>query len=188
MVDFDLKTGKLSDLLLNRGISSFQEACAFVQNLPYERISDKSNLTLIVTENRGTCSSKHAFLAELAGENNIESVELICGIFLMSPETHPSLAPFFQNKNYEVIPEAHCYLRIHNQRIDFTSSKNRMESIAPKLVREQRIEPHQANEWKELTHKDYIRKYIARNPALELNFDDFWQDRESCISILSKSY
>jgi hypothetical protein len=96
--------------------------------------------------------------------------------------------PFFQNKNYEVIPEAHCYLRIDNQRIDFTSLKNRMEIIASKLVREQRIEPHQTNEWKELTHKDYLRKYIARNPTLGLSFDDFWSDRETCIAILSKSY
>jgi len=187
MIDFDLKSGPLSELMIEKGVSRFQQACLFLQCLPYERTSDKSNLALVCIENRGTCSSKHAFLAELAIENAIEGIDLICGIFMMSPETHPALTDFFSTKKYKVIPEAHCYLRIKNERIDFTSSKDRMEIIASKLLCEQQIEPNQANEWKVLTHKDYIRKYISRNPELNLSFEDFWQDREHCISILSKS-
>ncbi|MEN9999278.1 MAG: hypothetical protein RI922_2268 [Bacteroidota bacterium] len=184
--DFQLEKGQFSQQFRERGITMFSAACAFIQNLHYGRISDRDKLDLVMTENRGTCSSKHGILARLCEENNHEEIELIAGIFLMSPETHVELTDFFKDKPYNNLPEMHCFFRLStHDRYDFTSKYNRLALIEPKLVREQRIEPHQTGDWKEKIHQDYLRRWIARKPELNLSFDEIWAQREECIRLLS---
>lgn len=178
--------GYYSSLFKEKGIQTFQEAMNYVQQLPYGRNSKRDQFELVLTEGKGSCSSKHALIAELALENAWPNVELICGIFLMSPETHPQLQTQFQGKSYTVIPEAHCYLLIDGQRIDITSKNSTISTIESKIVREQRIEPHQVVDWKVLTHKDYMKKYLMRNPQITLSFEEFWQEREDCIALFNQ--
>lgn len=178
--------GFYSDLFKGFGIKTFREALTYIQNLPYGRNSQRDSFELVLIEKKGSCSSKHALLAELAIENQWKDVELICGIFLMSPTTHPILTSHFQNKPYDAIPEAHCYLKINGERLDLTSKQSSIKNIETKIVREQRIEPHQVVEWKVLTHKDYIRKYLLRNPHITLSFDEFWDEREKCITLFDQ--
>jgi hypothetical protein len=139
---------------------------------------------LVITEQKGTCSSKHALLIELAEENAVTDVELIAGIFLMSPETHPQLTDFFADKPYTSLPECHCYLRFKGQRYDFTDTTNAMERIASKIVREQRIEPNQVRDWKVVIHKDYLQRWLNRQPALNLTLEEVWTQREAAIELL----
>lgn len=171
-------------LFLQHGIADFAAACAYVQTLPYGRNSDRSDFTLVLTEGKGSCSGKHALLAELAEEHGETEVELIAGIFLMSGETHPVLTDFFTDKPYTVIPECHCYLRYKGERFDFTDPGNGMARIAPTIVREQRIEPHQVVEWKPKIHADYLQRWLNRNPQVGMTFDEIWQEREACIALL----
>ncbi|MEY3438075.1 MAG: hypothetical protein RL265_660, partial [Bacteroidota bacterium] len=84
IVNFSLNSGEFSLLFREYGITTFQEACQFVKNIPFGRISEINNFKLVLTENRGTCSSKHALLAILAEENGQTEIELIAGIFLMN--------------------------------------------------------------------------------------------------------
>lgn len=187
MLNFPIeKSGPFSDLFRANDIADFAAACSFIGNLPYERISQRNDLTLVLKELRGTCSSKHAVLAYLALEQEHPEVELIAGIFLMSGETHPILATFFDEQPYDHLPECHCYLRIGGERFDFTTKSNLMERIAPKIVREQRIDPHQVVEWKEQIHRHYLEGWLKRNPQLDLSFDELWSGREQCILILSE--
>lgn len=179
--NFQLKSTELSQLFIDKGILDFHGACAYVQQLPYSRISDRSNLTLVLKEGKGTCSSKHGLLAKLAEENEHFETELIAGIFLMSPETHPVLTDFFKDKPYSSLPEMHCYFRFEKQRFDFTSTDNRMPLIETKIIREQRIEPHQVGDWKVKIHQEYIKAWLLRNPQIEFTFEEIWQQREEMI-------
>ena len=52
---------------------TFEEASNFVKNLPYKRNSNKENINVIIEENGGTCSTKHAYL------KRISEVFSICG-------------------------------------------------------------------------------------------------------------
>lgn len=174
----------ISQGLKERGIKDFLVACEYVQHLPYGRTSSRTDFLTVLQEEKGTCSSKHGLLARLAEENSEHEIELIMGIFLMSPETHPQLTDFFQNKEYKVIPEAHCYLRFKGERFDYTARKSRMDQIACKLVREQRIEPHQVGDWKVKLHQNFIEGWLKRQANLELTFDDLWNEREKCIELL----
>jgi len=96
--DFVLQEGIISQKFRERGITQFSKACEFIQHLPYGRISDRDNLDLVLTENRGTCSSKHGILERLCEENGHEEVEQMAGICLMIPETHVDVTEFSKNK------------------------------------------------------------------------------------------
>lgn len=187
LLQFSLtSSGAYSALFRDRGIYDFHAACAFVQQLPYGRNSDRADFSLILTEGKGSCSGKHALLAALAEENGQTEIELIAGIFLMSPETHPVLEDFFSDKPYTAIPECHCYLRYKGERFDFTDNNDGMSRIAPKIVREQRIEPQQVVDWKPVIHKHYLEGWLKRNPQLPFTPEEMWNEREQCIRIFAR--
>lgn len=168
-----------------KAISEFKDSCTFVKQLPYGRNYNKTELKLIFSEKKGTCSTKHAILTILAEENNKVEIELIAGIFLMDEHIYPVLSAFFKDKSYSSIHELHCYLRYKGQRFDFTSRIDRMPLISSKIVREQRIEPHQIGDWKKAIHMDYLQKWLQRKPELKISLEELWEQREECIRLLS---
>lgn len=185
MVDFQLtSTDIYSTAFRELGIHTFSEACAYVQQLPYGRNANRYDFGLVLTEQQGTCSSKHALLAYLADENKVPEVELIVGIFLMSAETNPKLTSFFSDKPYDCLPEAHCYLRYNGERFDYTGPGFVIERIAPKIVREQRAEPQQLAEWKPNIHRHYMEGWLRRNPQIDRTIDALWAEREQIIASL----
>ncbi|AEA44873.1 hypothetical protein [Fluviicola taffensis] len=187
MIDFELTSNEpYSDSFRNKGINSFKEACDYIAQLPYGRNANREDFSLVLSEAKGTCSSKHALLSELALENSHPEIELIAGIFLMNEETHSKLTGFFEDKPYSNIPECHCYLRYNGERFDYTDTSNGLERIIPRLVREQRIDPNQVSDWKVMIHKHYLEGWLSRNPAFQLTLDDIWKDREEAIALLSK--
>jgi len=64
--------GPISKAFLDKGINNFHEVCEYILHLPYGRTSDKSDWTLVLIENRGTCSTKHALISALAAELKID--------------------------------------------------------------------------------------------------------------------
>lgn len=187
--NFQIKSdGKISRLFLERDILDFKTACAFIQNLPIGRTTLTTDFSLVFTENKGTCSTKHAILNQLAEENENYEIELMFGIYLMNSETHSKLAEFFKNKAYQILPESHCFLRYKGKRYDFTSSSDILTSIENKIVREQRIEPQQVGEWKEKIHQDYLMRWLNRKPEIKISLEEIWNDREYCNLLISDNY
>lgn len=184
ILDFSiLSSEKISKSFVALGISQFNEACAFVATLPYGRTSNRNDFVSVLNEQKGTCSSKHALLNLLALENGHSEIELIVGIFLMSAETHPVLAPFLKEKGLQHIPEAHVYLRCNGQFYDFTTSKSDIQFIKKKVIREQRCEANQVIEWKPNIHKHYLEAW-AKRQNIPYTLDELWAIRETCISLL----
>jgi hypothetical protein len=66
---------------LNTGVRTYREAAHLVYRLPYGRASYRDNPMAALTEGRGTCSTKHPLLAELATEQELP-VFLMLGIYL----------------------------------------------------------------------------------------------------------
>ncbi|MFN5984832.1 MAG: hypothetical protein ACK479_15305 [Fluviicola sp.] len=167
LIDFNIESeGKFSSLFRELDISTFKEACSFVQSLRYGRISDRSEFSLVLSEKKGTCSSKHALLSELALENGIEDLELICGIYLMNAETNPKISPILEKYNLLQIPECHVYFRYKNERFDFTGIGFDIKKVEPFIVREQRMESNQSIEWKVKIHQNYIESWLRRNQII----------------------
>lgn len=73
------------------GLDDYRDAARHVRDLPYGRNSDRSNWRLVLKEERGTCSTKHALIAELAHENG-RPVALVLGVYEMDGANTPPQA------------------------------------------------------------------------------------------------
>ena len=113
-------TKPLSTLTRESGFIFWEDLVLHIQNLPYGRNSNRTDLSLILKEQKGSCSSKHAFLAEVAKENLQNNIQLILGLYQMNTK-NTLIGNSLKGSGLTYIPEAHCYLKINNQRVDVTS-------------------------------------------------------------------
>lgn len=177
-------TGSISAAFQKLTITDFHAACHYVHQLPYGRNASRRDCMLVLSEKQGTCSSKHALLALLAEENALQNVELIVGIYLLSEETNPQATPILKKYGLVNLPECHVYLRYKGKRYDFTFPSHSNAAFESKIVREQRIEPQQVIDWKIVIHKDYLTRWLARNPSIPYDINQIWEIREEIIAQL----
>ncbi len=163
---------------------SFENLIEKVKNIPYGRNSNRSDFSLVLTENKGTCSSKHAFLKDYANQNKIENVKLFIGIYKMN-EQNTKIGSILVENEIQYIPEAHCYLSINNQYIDITSKDSNIEKLRCDIIDEIEIEPFQVVDFKVNYHKEFIKKWLVEND-MNFTFEKIWTIREKCIANLSQ--
>lgn len=183
--DFEITIpGPWSPFLRELNIYHFSELCAYVHALPYGRNSDRIDFYQVLSESRGSCSSKHGLLATIAEAHQQSGTHLMVGLFLMSGKTHPVLADLLSANNLNAIPEAHAYFRCDGMRYDFTFPGKDISSIESFIVREQRCEPNQLIDWKPMIHKHYLDSWIKRQTSGH-TAEQVWDIREQCIALLS---
>src|SRR5216684_805417 len=89
---------------LKAGVQTYRDAASLVYRLPYGRTSSRVDFMAVLIEGRGTCSSKHAVLAELVIEQQLP-VALMLGIYLMNKETRRALAAYSRAKDLGKFPK-----------------------------------------------------------------------------------
>lgn len=166
-------------------MNEFENLIEKVKHIPYGRNSNRHDFSLVVSENKGTCSSKHAFLKDFANNNNIPNVKLYIGIFKMNEENTSKINPLLSQNEIDFIPEAHCYLRVDGIPLDITSSESFYNKIENDILEEIEIEPIQVAEYKVNYHKEFLKKWIIETNQTK-TFDEIWAIRENCIQKLSK--
>lgn len=152
----------LSKMCYDEGIHDFQSLCQFVKLLPYGRNSNRQNYNLIFSENKGTCSTKHAFLKQVAIENNCDDIKLCLGIYRMHGNNTSGIETVLEKYSLDHIPEAHTYLKYHQTRFDFTRSARSNTSFENDLLLEEFIQPEQIGEYKIKKHLDFIKNGLLR--------------------------
>jgi hypothetical protein len=163
----------------------FETLIEKVKNIPYGRNANRYDFSLVLSENKGTCSSKHAFLKDFADNNGIENVKLFIGIFKMNEANTPKLGNLLSNNNIEYIPEAHCYLKINQVPVDVTTVDSFYDKIKQDIIEEIEISPNQVSDFKVEYHKAFLKKWI--NETNQNNtFEEIWKIREKCILKLSE--
>lgn len=173
-------TKKLKDY----GIHDFQSLLFFVKQLPYGRNTNRKDLYLVISESKGTCSSKHAFLKTVADENNFTEVNLILGMYKMTESNTSKIFPILSENNLEYIPEAHCYLKYRNERIDATSATSDFAKIENDILEEIEIQPEQVSGFKIKFHQKYLKNWIQKE-KIDFKFEEIWAIREKCIKNIS---
>lgn len=174
---------KLTQLVISLGISDWNALVVHVRDLPYGRNENRRDFGLVLSEQKGSCSSKHALLKAIADENQID-VKLIVGIYEMDKSNTPGIGNVLPENHLEAIPEAHCYLKMNGKRFDFTNPHSDISKIENHILTEVDISPEQVADFKVEFHKDFIRKWL-RDQNIDLTFDDIWNIREQCIFNLS---
>ena len=163
---------------------NFEELIDKVKNIPYGRNANRYDFTLVLSENKGTCSSKHAFLKDFADKNEIKNVKLYIGIFKMNEVNTPKLGDLLSKNNINYIPEAHCYLKINQIAVDATTSDSFYDKIKHDIMEEIEIIPNQVSDFKVEYHKSFLKKWITETNQNN-TFEEIWEIREQCISKLS---
>jgi len=182
--DFPLLSDeKLSLAFKTIKLNTFQSAAYYLRSST--SIDNFLNLVVDDSSQSMTKTSKtHAVLATLAVENQIDEVELMMGIFLIDELTFPELKNYFSDKNYKTIALTTSYLNINGNRFDFSTDASILDRIANKIVREQRMDPHQSKEWKEKIYEDYIQKWLKRNPTIAYSLAQILNDEKNIIELL----
>lgn len=179
--------GKVTGAFVSLGLKDFRAAARYVNALPYGRNRSRTDPLIVIREHRGTCSTKHALLARLALEQHLE-IALVIGIYRMTERNTPGVGRVLAAKGLEYVPEAHCYLRYLDDRIDVTREIAGVpaEPIAH-FLHEEEISPEQIGDYKIALHQRWMRDWIASAEAPRgLGFDELWKIREACIAALGQ--
>lgn len=185
-MNYRLQSSKpLTKLANSLDIFSWNELLFFVKHIPYGRNANRHDISLVLKERKGSCSSKHAFLKAVADENNIYNIQLILGIYKMNA-SNTNIGTTISDTGLSYIPEAHCYLKINGIRTDVTSESSSFKKIEDVIIEEIEIEPYQVAEFKVEYHKNFVKNWISEE-NINLTFNDVWAIRENCIDYLSKN-
>lgn len=164
------------------GLGDYRDAAGHVRSLPYGRTSDRSDWRLVLEEGRGTCSTKHALLAELARENGLP-VSLVLGVYEMDGENTPGVGAVLEEHGLPFVPEAHCYLSHEGARVDVTREVAEAAGPTPGFLHEEEIEPQQIGEYKVGAHRGFVRRWAE---SRGLHPERVWRAREECIAALAE--
>ncbi|WOC40134.1 hypothetical protein [Polaribacter sp. HL-MS24] len=175
----------LTILVNEKGIQNWEQLMNFVKNIPYGRNSNRTDFSLVIKENKGSYSSKHAFLSQIAKLNNIQEVKLILGIYKMNNSNTTGIGDELAKNSIEYIPEAHCYLKIDEKYLDLTTVDSDFLKLKNDILEEIEIKPEQVADFKVNFHRNYLKKWVV-NSNQKMTFDEIWNIREQCIRNLSK--
>jgi hypothetical protein len=169
-----------------RSLFDFQAAARHLRHLPYGRNTNRADFRLVLTEKRGTCSTKHALLAELAREQEIP-VALTLGIYLMHERNTSGVGPVLEKYGLSFLPEAHCYLLHAKTRIDITRSGVEASEPIGQFLHEETISPTSIGEYKVELHKKFLCTWLVNEPSVAgRTFEQLWKIREECIAAFAQ--
>jgi hypothetical protein len=177
-------TGPLSQAVLSRGHTRFAQVAEAVRALPYGRVRDLESVSAVVDEQKGTCSSKHRYLAALAHENGRHEITLMLGLYEMSRDNTPGVGPTLESEGLAAVPEAHCYLMRGDQRYDFTGLPTGSRSPLEALIDERVVSPTDLPKVKVPYHRAALATWAN---ARGLDPERLWALRERCIELLANS-
>lgn len=166
------------------GLLNWNDFLEYVRRLPYGRNSHRSEPTLCINEQKGTCSTKHALIKYVAEENGIPGIDLVLGIYKMHSGNTPGVEKVLNHYGIEYIPEAHCYVRWNQRYFDATTLHADIHRIRQEVLLEEIIQAEQVDVYKPQWHQAYLRQWILEQ-GIPFSFEQIWRIREECISAIS---
>jgi len=180
-----LSTDDLTLQIVEAGCVSWEDLQRSVKYFKYGRNKDRSNWESVWNERKGTCSSKHAFLVDIARRNGFDNIHLILGMYKMSAANTPGITAVLEMYDLPYILEAHCYLETPEGMMDCTSANSSYERFRADVLEEIRIEPEQVVEWKVEEHKRRFRLWVEQEHPTR-TMEELWAIREEIIRALEQ--
>lgn len=172
--------------IVESGVVTWEDLVRCVKNFHYGRNANRSDLSLVWYERKGTCSSKHAFLKYIADLNAVPNVELILCVYKMKGENTEKVGTVLNEHEIAYLPEAHCFIRQNGEAMDVTTKSSDFSRIQDDILEDQVIEPKQVDTFKVEYHKAYMKKWGELNHPT-LPFEELWTIREKCLSQLGNA-
>jgi hypothetical protein len=178
--------GIVSDRFKEAGVEDFEGAANYIRQLPYGRNANKLDLMTAFTDGCGTCSTKHALLKLLANEQGVgDELQLVMGIIKMNAGNTPRVKHILEQYNLPYIPEAHMYLKLNGEVLDYTAASFATSGHdKADVISETSIEPHQITDYKVSYQKAFMKQWLAEHPEIPYSLDELFAIREACIKAL----
>jgi hypothetical protein len=170
--------------IVESGCVTWEDLVRSVRNFRYGRGEDRGDFDSVWYRRMGTSSTKHGFLYKVAQLNTLESVQLVVGMYLMTPENTPKIKEVLQHHELKGIPEAHCYLKFGTSYLDATSNSSSYEKIVADVLEERVITPDFLVSEKIEYHKEYLESWRSDSNS-SYSLEELWNIREECIQALS---
>lgn len=183
-ININPNLGPISKLVDQNGWTTQEHFFHFLADLPYKRISNQLEPTLVITEKRATCSSKHVLAYLLAQEQNWHQIGLQLVLFKMGPHNNSNLQAIFSSTSLSYLPEAHCRLTVNNLPLDLTFGYNQLKIVETDVLKIENCDAekvlHQKVDW----HKNHLKNWLQKE-KVKMNLNQIWAIREACIQRLS---
>ncbi len=178
-------TTPLAQKLIAQGLLDFHQAIYFVQHLPYGRNSERANPSLVISEKKGTCSTKHACLQQIVLDQRQSDIKLVIGIYRMNLQNTPGIGSSLEKAGLSYVPEAHCYLKHQGIAYDFTNPNADFGRLAADILEEKIIAPTDVGVYKVNYHRAFIDQWRVE-AQIPYDLEQIWNIREACIDSLSQ--
>lgn len=161
-------------------VRDFHGAGRWIESLPYGRNRRPVDYRLVPIEQRGTCTTKHAFLAALSHEQGCPLQLLVC-YFDMSGQTHPAVAETLAHAGLASIREAHCLIGFEGKIFDLTGLPP--SDPLPEYSDFAQLPLDQLDQ-KQALHRAALATW-AEKKRISMSIQRLWSIREQCIRDLA---
>lgn len=181
-------TGIISSKFLSLGIKSFNQACRYVQELPYGYNSNRDDLMILFKENKGTCTTKHAVIATLAKEQNL-TIEKSIGIYAMTEEIVTGTDEILEKFHLPYVPMIHCFLVYGQYRVDLSEGNNNGKNRPiEEFLYTQRVEPNISEKAEYLLYRKALKDSILNQKEMKgVEISQILRAREQGLHLLKKN-
>jgi hypothetical protein len=177
--------GPVSQQFLRLGIDRFQEACRYVHELPYGYNSDRDDLMILFKENFGSCTTKHAVIATLAEELNLE-IEKCIGIYAMTEELVTGTGRILEAYDLPYLPMVHCFLVYNDHRVDLSEgNRNGKNGPIDIFLHSQKVIPNISARDEYLLYRNALKDRILNRKEMQgVDMTRILKAREEGLALL----
>jgi hypothetical protein len=159
--------GELSNKFLDLGISTFREACNYVHDIDYGYNTNFEDKMIFFKEKKGTCTTKHAVIADLAQELKIPLFKHVC-IYKLTEEITTGVKNILQQYEIPYVPMVHCFLVYENYRFDLTEgNRNGKKTPINECIHSERVDPFISRKDEYLLFKKVLKEKILTSKEME---------------------
>lgn len=182
------KKGKMTEKFLELGINDFQEACNYVHNLPYGYNIDKDNPMILFIENRGSCTTKHGVIAQLALELDV-NLQKNVGVYKFTEDIVEGAQKIIDKYNIPYIPMVHCFLAYKEYRFDLTEGNfNGKKTSIENFIDTIEVIPFISRKEEYLWFRKIVDEQILPSSEMKgIELKTILQAREEAIKLLKEN-
>ena len=181
-------TGEISKKILELGIKSFKEACDYVHNMEYGYNTNYDDKMILFKENKGSCTSKHAIIAGLAGELNLPLFKHVA-IFKFTEEISTGVNEILEKYKIPYVPMVHCFLKYKEFQFDLTEGNcNGKNTTIEEFLYEVEVNPFISRKKEYLLFKKVLKEIILPSKEMEgISERSLLKAREESIILLKEN-
>lgn len=187
--DKPLARGSLvSDKFLSMGIKSFIDACRYVHELPYGYNTDRDDLMILFKEKKGTCTTKHAVIATLAGELGLPIAKYV-GIYAMTEEIVTGTNVILEKFSLPYVPMLHCYLVCGEYKVDLSEGNNNGKNRPIEdFLFAQKVDPNISAKEEYLLYRKALGIHILKGKEMAgVDVGQILHAREEALKLLKRN-